>query len=103
MAKLFFLKKYGYFGKRKSKLKRLRDNFRRRLKLLNKRTFYLKRRIFEIMGDERKKANFIKNISFSRGWGDITKSFFFKKTFNSYLGWSKSKIYNFQLKLGEVV
>ena len=55
------------------------------------------------MGDERKKANFIKNISFSRGWGDITKSFFFKKTFNSYLGWSKSKIYNFQLKLGEVV
>ena len=99
MAKLFFFKKYGYFGKRKSKLRRLRDKFRR--KLIGRKTL-LRRCIFEIMAEKRKEFDFVKSISFSRAWGETSKSFFFKKTFNSYLGWSKSRIYDFQKKLGEV-
>ena len=99
LVTFFFLKKYGYFGKRKNKLKRLTENFRK--KFLRKRTL-AKRDIFEIIQEKRKEA-IINNISLSRAWGEVTKSFFFKKTFNSYLGWSKSKIFDFQKKIGEVV
>ena len=100
---LFFLKKYGYFGKRKTRRKILIERFRLKyLKDLEKK-FLPKRGIFEIMEEKRKEDAFIHNISLSRAWGQVSKSFFFKKTFNSYLGWSNSRIYNFQQKLGEIV
>lgn len=100
---LLFLKKYGYFGKRKTRFKRLVEKFRLKyLKNLEKK-FLAKREIFEIMEEKRKEDAFIHNISLSRAWGEVSKSFFFKKTFNSYLGWSNSRIYNFQQKLGEIV
>ena len=103
---LFFLKKYGYFGKRKARLKRLIEKFRLKyLKRLEKKFLQKKEifEIFEIMEEKRKEDAFIHNISLSRAWGEVSKSFFFKKTFNSYLGWSNSRIYNFQQKLGEIV
>ena len=100
LATFFFLKKYGYFVKKKTKLKRTVENFRK--KFLKKKVL-AKKNIYEMMESNYRGDRLMQNVLLSRAWGEITKSFFFKKSFNSYFGWSKSKNYSFQLKLGEVV
>ena len=102
LATFFFLKKYGYFGKQKTKLKRIVGNFRQKF-LRKQKKILAKKNIYEMMGKNYRSDRLIENVLLSRAWGEVTKSFFFKKTFNHYFGWSKSKNYRFQLKLGEVV
>ena len=94
----YYIKSYGFFGRRTKVLEKIRKRFRR--KYLYRKGPRKNKDVEELL---RIKSRFQRNFGLAVAWGETNKIFSPSDKFNSFIGWSKSKCFRLADKFGEVV